>query len=378
MKFSQLFFQNNFFERDHENFELIDLMRKSCLVHQDSSGIYSWLSLGLMLERKVEQIIHEEMIEAGFSEVRLSLMQDADLWRQTGRFDTYGAELFTLKNRKGHDFCMGATCEEAITQIVKNHYNNSEMNLHVYQIGNKYRDELRTKAGLMRAKEFIMKDAYSFCSTEQALEETYQKVRQAYCNIFERLGLEYFIASSDNGEIGGKSSEEFHCESIYGEAEFEGKQTLEIAHIFNLGQEYSRKMEVYNNVKEFVHMGCFGIGISRIVMALLEKQRDDLGFWGTESFNTFHTVISVIDYKVEEHAQLAQSIYQHLKKQGVQVLLDDRQIQAGKKMADSELIGCVRRIIVSKQSLLKQQLEVLDRKTMEKTFISLDNWQEQI
>lgn len=372
MKYSQLFFNNNSFERNNENFELIDLMRKACLVHQDSSGIFSWLSLGFILEQKVEKIIQEEMENIGFSQMRLSILQDADLWKATGRFDTYGAELFKLKNRKEHEFCLGATCEEAITNIVKNHYNNTQMNVNVYQIGNKYRDELRAKAGLMRSKEFIMKDGYSFASSEEKLEATYQEVRQAYCNIFDRLGLKYTIVSSDNGEIGGKSSEEFHCESIYGEEEIDGKTTLEVAHIFNLGQEYSKKMEVFNNIKEHVHMGCFGIGISRLVMALLEQQRDTLGFYGTEDFNTFHTVISVIDYKIEEHQAKAIEIYKFLKSKGVSVLLDDRDVNAGKKMSDSELIGCVRRIIVSKQSFKNNAFEILHRKEQVKESVSLD------
>lgn len=373
MKYSQLFFNNNFFERNHDNFELIDLMRKACFVHQDSSGIFSWLSLGLILEQKIEKIIQEEMDEIGFSQMRLSILQDADLWKATGRFDTYGAELFKLKNRKNHEFCLAATCEEAITQIVKNHYNNTQMNVNVYQIGNKYRDELRAKAGLMRAKEFIMKDGYSFASSEEVLNDTYQQVRQAYCNIFDRLGLKYSIVSSDNGEIGGKSSEEFHCESIYGEEEIDGKTTVEVAHIFNLGQEYSTKMGLLNNIKEHVYMGCYGIGVSRLVMALLEQQRDSLGFFGTEQFNTFHTVISVIDYKVEEHANKALELYNFLKKKGVKVLLDDREINAGKKMSDSELIGCVRRIIVSKQSFKNNAFEVLNRQSQTKESIAFDS-----
>ena len=373
MKYSQLFFNNSFFERQHQNFELIDLMRKACFVHQDSSGIFSWLSLGFILEQKVEKVIQEEMDNIGFSQMRLSILQDADLWKATGRFTTYGEELFKLKNRKGHEFCLGATCEEAITQIVKNHYHGTEMNVNVYQIGNKYRDELRAKAGLMRSKEFIMKDGYSFAANEEQLSLTYSLVREAYCKILNRLGLKYTIVASDNGEIGGKSSEEFHCESIYGEEEANGQKTLEIAHIFNLGQEYSSKMSLNNNLKQHVHMGCYGIGISRLVMALLEQQRDDLGFFGTQEFNTFHTVISVIDYKVEEHQNTALEIYNLLKKKGISVLLDDRNCSAGKKMSDGELIGCTRRIIVSKQSFKNGAFEVMNRKTKEKYMVNIND-----
>lgn len=373
MKYSNLFFNNNFFERNHESFDLIDLMRKSCLVHQDSSGIYSFLSLGLRLEKTIERVIQEEMENIGFSEMRLSILQDADLWKSTGRFDTYGEELFTLQNRKKHDFCLAATCEEAITTIVKDHYNGSNMNLNVYQIGNKYRDELRAKAGLMRSKEFIMKDGYSFCANEDDLEITYQRVKQAYCNIFNRLGLKYEIIASDNGEIGGKSSEEFLCYSAYGETDIHGKTALEVAHIFNLGQEYSSKLSLKNGSNQFIYMGCFGIGISRLLMALLEQQRDNLGFYGTENFNTFHTIITVLDYKKEEHKEVGLKIYENLKNKGIQVLLDDRDIQAGKKMADSELIGCFKRIVVSKNAIQNNQYEILYRQSLSKELYNLDD-----
>lgn len=373
MKYTNLFFNNNFFERNHENFDLIDLMRKACLVHQDSSGIYSFLSLGLKLEKMIEKVIHEEMDNIGFSEMRLSILQDADLWKSTGRFDTYGEELFKLHNRKKHDFCLAATCEEAITTMVKNHYNGSNINLSVYQIGNKYRDELRAKAGLMRSKEFIMKDGYSFCANENDLETIYQNVKQAYCNIFNRLGLKYEIVASDNGEIGGKSSEEFLCFSQYGETDIDGKNALEVAHIFNLGQEYSSKLNLRNGNNQFIYMGCFGIGISRLLMALLEQQRDKLGFFGTEKFHTFHTVISVLDYKKDEHKEIGLKIYQHLKNKGINVLLDDRDIQAGKKMADSELIGCYQRIVVSKNAIQNNQYEVLNRQSLDKQFYTLES-----
>lgn len=372
MKFSQLFFYNNFFERKHQSFELIDLMRKACFVHQDNAGLFSWLSLGLILEQKVEKIVSEEMERAGFTQVKLSLMQDSDLWKETGRINSYGAELFKLRNRKDHEFVLGATCEELITDIVRDYYSHNYMNLHVYQFGNKYRDELRAKAGLMRAKEFIMKDAYSFCSSEIDLEQTYRNVRQAYCNIFQRLGLEYSIVSSDNGEIGGKSSEEFHCTSVYGEAEHSAETTLEIAHIFNLGQEYSQKMNLKGNTGEFVYMGCYGIGISRLVMALLEKQRDEYGFWGTQSFNTYDVVISTIDYGIEEHKEKTESLYKQLTQQGLSVLIDDRNVQAGKKMSDSELIACRYRLIISRQAIQNDQFELLNRQTMSKSFFSFE------
>lgn len=371
MKFSTLFFANNFFTRDNEKQDLIDLMRKACFVHQGGAGLYSWLQLGLRLEKCITDVIHEEMTDIGFGEMRLSLMQDAVLWETTGRINTYGDELFRLKNRKGHLFCLGATCEEAITSLVRDHYNHTDMQVRVYQIGNKYRDELRAKAGLIRSKEFVMKDAYAFHHTEDAVARTYADVRGAYCRILTRLGLKYDIVASDNGEIGGKSSEEFHVASAFGEDEHNGQKTVEVAHIFNLGQDYARAFDLGSATRDHVHMGCFGIGVSRLVMVLLEQQRDKLGFWGSNTFNTFDTVITVLDAGVAEHMDCAQKLYNHLRNKGISVLLDDRLAQAGKKMADSELLGCCRRIIVSKQALANDKFEMLDRRTMSKSFYTL-------
>lgn len=374
MKMSQLFFYNNGFERNHTKFELIDLMRKSCIAHQDSSGLYSLLSLGLLLEEKIEKVIKEEMNKIGFSQVRLSHLQDIGLWKATGRYDAYEEELFKLNNRKGQTFCLSATCEEAITTIVKNHYNGTSMDVNVYQIGNKYRDELRVRGGLIRAKEFMMKDGYSFISDEVELNDRYNLVRMAYCKIFDRLGLEYVIKESDNGEIGGKSSQEFHVSSVYGEENTDGVMTVEIAHIFNLGVEYSSKMGLVDNYKKSVYMACYGIGISRLLMVLLEKHRDELGFYGTAKFNTFDYVLVAIDYKQEEIKLWADKIYDCMVARGYSILLDDREIQAGKKLTDSELIGCTNRMIISRQAIENGSVEVLCRETMLKTSMGLDEF----
>lgn len=373
MKFSQLFFRNNFFDKQNQNLELIDLMRKACFVHQDSSGIYSTLGLGLKLQQKLEAVIRAEMESIGFSEIQLSILQDTKLWKQTQRLDSYGQELFRLKDRKGHELCLSATAEELITDIVKNHYQGSKMNLNVFQIGNKYRDEIRARAGLVRAKQFIMKDGYSFYSEESDLIEMYAQIKASYEKIFSFFGLKYEIISSDNGEIGGKSSEEFLIESEYGE-EINGKKMLELGHIFQLGQEYSQKMGLVDNMKNSVYMGCYGIGVSRLLMALCESHKDQYGFWGDDSFSTFDLIISAIDYhRNEEVKSLSESLYQQYKSKGINVLLDDRADNAGKKMTDAELIGVKKRLVISQQAIEKGQFEVLTRKTMEKSFFTKDD-----
>lgn len=364
MKFSQQFFSNSFFERDNGRLDLTDLVRKACLIHQDAAGLYSWMSLGLKAQRRVESVVREEMDRAAFCEIQMSLLQDADLWRQSGRMDVYGDELMRLTNRTGRVFCLGATCEELATNMVRTHYNKTDMSLGLYQFGNKYRDELRTRGGLARAKEFIMKDAYSFNATEGGAREAYEAVREAYIRIFNRLGLDAIAKSSDNGEIGGQSSEEFHVLSELGEDETDGQKSLECAHIFDLGDRYSKAMGLVNGKGEFVKMGCFGVGISRLAMLLLSRQRDERGFWDSEGFNTFDVVLTVIDWERQQHQEAAEALRRDLQARGLSVLVDDRLVQAGKKLADAELIACRQRVVVGKNALTSGRFEWTDRRTL--------------
>ncbi len=372
MKFSQQFFSNGFFEQDNARLELVDLARKACFIHQDAAGLYSWLSLGLRAQRCVERVVREEMDHAGFCEVQLSLLQDADLWRQSGRFDAYGAEMMRFANRSGRLLCLGATCEELATQMVKTHYNRTDMALALYQFGNKYRDELRTRGGLARAKEFIMKDAYTFNATEADARAMYGTVREAYVRIFERLGLEAIVTSSDNGEMGGQGSEEFHVLSELGEDEIDGRRTLECAHIFDLGDRYSRAMGLLNGRDAFVRMGCFGVGVSRLVMLLLERQRDARGFWGSAAFNTFDVVLTVIDWEREAHRTVAEALRHALQARGLSVLVDDRRAQAGKKLADAELIACRQRVVISQRALESGRFEWMARRTFVRENVSAE------
>jgi len=364
MKFSQQFFSNSFFERDNGRLDLTDLVRKACLIHQDAAGLYSWMSLGLKAQRRVESVVREEMDRAAFCEIQMSLLQDADLWRQSGRMDVYGDELMRLTNRTGRVFFLGATCEELATNMVRTHYNKTDMSLGLYQFGNKYRDELRTRGGLARAKEFIMKDAYSFNATEGGAREAYEAVREAYIRIFNRLGLDAIAKSSDNGEIGGQSSEEFHVLSELGEDETDGQKSLECAHIFDLGDRYSKAMGLVNGKGEFVKMGCFGVGISRLAMLLLSRQRDERGFWDSEGFNTFDVVLTVIDWERQQHQEAAEALRRDLQARGLSVLVDDRLVQAGKKLADAELIACRQRVVVGKNALTSGRFEWTDRRTL--------------
>ncbi|MEM1403648.1 MAG: proline--tRNA ligase [Pseudomonadota bacterium] len=194
------------------------LMLRAGLVRKLSSGLYTWLPLGLRVLRKVETIVREEMDRAGALEMAMPMVQPAELWQESGRWEQYGPELLRIQDRHDRDFCLGPTHEEVITDIVRNEISSyKQLPLNLYQIQNKVRDEIRPRFGIMRAREFLMKDAYSFHTTQESLEETYQVMHGAYCRIFDRLGLDYRPVLADGGSIGGSMSHEFHVLADSGE-----------------------------------------------------------------------------------------------------------------------------------------------------------------
>lgn len=370
MRFSNLFFNNSHFERDNSKLDLVGLMQKACLFHQDSSGIYSMLTLGLKLERCITTQVEREMDALGFSQVRLSLLQDRQLWSATNRIESYGDELFTLKNRKGQAFCLSATAEESITSLYADYYNRQRASMHVYQVGNKYRDEMRARAGLIRGKEFVMKDGYSFASDKEALLMTYEQVKEAYLRIFNYFSLNVQVKTTDNAQMGGSFSEEFLVKSANADSD---DGWLEVGHIFMLGDTYSKAFKLKDHKNEHVHMACYGIGISRLLMAILEKHRDAYGFHGSRNFHTYDCVISALDMqRNREVAARAEFLYAELRQRGVDVLLDDRDISAGKKLSDAEMLGARARVVVSQQALDKGCLEWMDRKSMTKCELLFD------
>lgn len=363
MKWSNLFFYNNHFEKNHQSFELIQLMEKACMFSQESAGIYSAMSLGQLLEDKINKVIDKHMVKAGFSKIRLSIMQDGDLWEKTQRIDVYGEELFKLRNRKNKIFCLSATAEESVTNLYMKFYHRQKAHCNVYQINTKFRDEMRARGGLIRAKEFIMKDAYSFGSKE-SIAQTYDVMMNTYKNIFNELGLSFYIKEADSGEIGGSISHEF-CVKVQGDDE-----DLEVGHIFNLGTKYSEKFGLLDDQGNLVHMACFGIGVSRLLMAILATRRDALGFWGDDVFNTFDYVVTAVDYEKNiEVKSLSDNMYNLLSDKGYNVLLDDRSCNAGKKLHDSELICIQNRIVISTSALKQSKFELLRRSSMKKEFL---------
>ena len=287
-------------------------------IKQIAAGVYTYLPLAYRVIKKIENIIREELDAIGCSELLMPALQPKDLWDESGRYEKYGAELMRLQDRHERKFCLGPTHEEVITAVVRDYANSyKKLPLALYQIQTKYRDEFRPRFGLMRGREFIMKDLYTFSATEEDLDAWYKKVRGAYINILYRLELNYRIVSADSGNIGGSSSEEFMilCEigedtivysdtgtfasnselcnlpegspSPDGVGVIKHAKGIEAGHIFKLGTKYSEPMKANFIDKDGktkpIIMGCYGIGVSRLLMAVLEQHyKDDKAIWPTE------------------------------------------------------------------------------------------------
>ena len=380
------------------------LMLRAGMVRKVASGIYTWLPLGLKVLRKIENIVREEMDTSGAQEVLMPMVQPKELWDETNRWEKMGPELLRIKDRHDRDFCLGPTHEEVITDLIRNNVKSyKELPLNIYQIQTKFRDEVRPRYGVMRGREFLMKDSYSFNIDESCLEETYLTMRNTYKKVLERMGLEYKIVSADSGAIGGDASEEFHVlaetgedtiavsdsseyaintelllkegediESLDGKPSPDGKGTIEIkkgievGHIFQLGKVYAEDMKAYvlNNEGKAstLYMGCYGIGVSRLVAAAIEQNNDDKGIIWPHSIAPFDINIIAIGYEKDEKiAEASNNLYKELTEMGYDVLLDDRKDGYGTKIKDSELIGVPLNIIIGKQFLESEEIEFRTR-----------------
>ena len=380
------------------------LMLRAGMIRKVASGIYTWLPLGLKVLRKIENIVREEMDSSGAQEVFMPMVQPRELWEETKRWDKMGPELLRIKDRHDRDFCLGPTHEEVITDVIRSTVKSyKELPLNIYQIQTKFRDEVRPRYGIMRGREFLMKDSYSFNMDEESLQETYLTMRDTYKKVLERMDLEYKISAADSGAIGGDSSEEFHIladngedtiavsdtsefaintelllkdgediKSLEGKPSPDGKGTIqikkgiEVGHIFKLGEIYadSMKANVLNNEGKAstLFMGCYGIGVSRLVAAAIEQNNDEKGIIWPHSIAPYDINIIAIGYdKNKEIASASNQLYLQLKEMGYEVLLDDRKDGYGTKIKDSELIGIPLNIIIGKQFIENKEVELKSR-----------------
>lgn len=374
------------------------LMVRGGMIRQVTSGVYNWLPLGLKTLRKVENIVREEMNKAGALEVLMPTVQPSELWQETGRWEKYGKELLRFTDRHNHESCLGPTHEEVITDLFRNNVQSyKDLPLNMYQIQTKFRDEVRPRFGLMRGREFTMKDAYSFDASVEDGMKSYEIMKTAYHGVFKRLGLDYRMVYADTGSIGGDHSHEFHVLADTGEDDLlfdpngeyavnvekhdpencpvsddklEKKKGIEVGHIFLLKDNYSKPMNAEVTLKDgssvAVTMGCYGIGVSRVVAAAIEQNNDENGMIWPLAMAPYQIGLINLKAKDEETTAACDKLYESFQAQGFEVLYDDRNEGAGGKFANMDLIGLPWQCVVGPRGLAEGKLEWKNRRTGEK------------
>ncbi|MDR2978729.1 MAG: proline--tRNA ligase [Rickettsiales bacterium] len=382
---------------------------RASLIKQTASGIYSWLPLGLRVLKNIEDIIRDEMNKASAIEVLMPCVQPASLWRESGRYDDYGKEMLRIKDRHESDMLFGPTHEEVATDLIRGTVKSyKDLPLCLYQIQWKFRDEVRPRYGVMRGREFLMKDAYSFDIDYENALNSYNLMYKTYIKIFKRMGLTPIGVRADTGPIGGNLSHEFHIlastgestlyydnkfsellesedieslKSIYAVADdmhdlktypipreqLSVSKGIEIGHIFYFGDEYSKPMNAkitsHDGKNVNVHMGSYGIGVSRLVGAIIEAFHDDKGIIWPEAVAPFRIGLINLQTKTSKCVEIASKIYNALKSD--KVLYDDTEGSVGVKFARMDLIGLPWQIIVGKKAVSENIVEIKNRATGE-------------
>ena len=368
------------------------LMLRSGMIKKLASGLYTWMPLGYKVLKKIEIIIAKEMDKIGCLRITMPAVQPKELWEESSRWDKYGKELLRINDRHEREFCFGPTHEEVVTDIIRRDIKSyKQLPITLYQIQTKFRDEIRPRFGVMRAREFLMKDAYSFHSTNECLNDFYKIMYESYKNILNYIGLEYKVVSASSGQIGGDESHEFHVIADSGEdelvfsknsdfavnaeilkeeknEEFIYKRGIEVGHIFKLGSKYSdalkAKITNQDNNNISIIMGCYGIGVSRMVAASIEQCNDERGIIWPKASAPYDVAIVPVGYNKNEKIKgFADSIYKKLIENNIQPLLDDRDISAGAIFSDNDLIGTPIQIIIGKKFLDGNEVEIKDRST---------------
>ena len=406
------------------------LMLRAGMIKQSGAGIYSWLPMGLKVLKKIEQIVREEMDRAGAIEMLMPTIQQAELWQESGRYNDYGKEMLRIQDRHERDMLFGPTNEEMITDIFRSFVRSyKQLPLNMYHIQWKFRDEIRPRFGVMRGREFLMKDAYSFDVDEAGARRSYEKMFCAYLNAFERMGLTAIPMQADTGPIGGDLSHEFIILADTGESavfcdkelldmgapgtelDFDGDLTpeiekrtqyyaateekhdeaafgaipeerrlsargIEVGHIFYFGEKYSEPMkaQIMNRDGKSVpvHMGSYGVGVSRLVGGIIEASHDDRGIIWPEEVAPFDVAIASVKAKDEPVRTACEEAYQQLSNAGLDPLYDDRDESPGVKFSTLDLIGAPKQVLIGPKGLKNGVVELKDRKTGASEELSLD------
>lgn len=408
------------------------LMIRSGMIKQESAGIYSWLPLGIKVLKNIEKIIREEQVRAGAIEILMPTLQSSDLWNESGRYDGYGEEMLRVIDRHDRTLIYGPTNEEQVTEIFRKYirsYKNLPLNL--FHIQWKFRDEIRPRFGVMRGREFLMKDSYSFDLDEDSAKKSYYKMFVAYLKTFQRMSLKVIPVSADSGPIGGSLSHEFSVIAPTGESEIfcdknlldldinkksysnddEITQTvddylsfysatdekynesdfnknvekdnqisgrgIEVGHIFSFGDKYSKPMKAsvvnIDGKNSNVYMGSYGIGVSRLVATIIECFNDDNGIIWPISVAPFKVNIINLKNNDEECLKKCIEIHDLLENQGIETIFDNRDESAGRKFSDADLIGIPFQLIVGPRELKNGNVELKNRKTDAKEILSFDS-----
>lgn len=397
-------------------------MLRAGMIRQLGAGIYSWLPLGLRVLRKIERIVREEQNRAGMNEILMPTIQPAELWRESGRYEAYGKEMLRITDRHEREMLYGPTNEEVVTDIFRNAVKSyKDLPALLYHIQWKFRDEIRPRFGVMRGREFLMKDAYSFDVDKESAIRTYNIMYDTYLRTFTRMGLAAVAVRAPTGAIGGTLSHEFHIVAETGESEIyydavlddirDGKLTMsteemrqlyaadgeqhdpancpvpegrlrkargiEVGHIFNFGTKYTESMnaKVTGPDGEMIapQCGSYGIGVSRLVGGIIEANHDENGIIWPEPVAPFK--VGLVNIRVNDDAcvKAADSIYAALQNMGVEVLYDDTDESAGKKFAAMDLIGLPWQVVVGPRGVQAGIVELKHRKTGEKQEISFES-----
>ncbi len=406
------------------------LMLRAGMIRQEAAGIYAWLPLGHLVLKKIEQIVREEMDRAGAIELLMPTLQLADLWKESGRYEAYGDEMLRITDRHDRQLLYGPTAEEVVTDIFRASVKSyKDLPLNLYNIQWKFRDERRPRFGVMRGREFLMKDAYSFDLNEADARRSYNRMFIAYLNTFARMGLKAVPMKADTGPIGGDLSHEFivlaetgesqvfchkdlvemgapgpdvdfdgdlqplvdqrtalyaateemHDEAAFGAVPSDKQLSargIEVGHIFYFGEKYSKPMKANvagpDGVSAPVHMGSYGVGVSRLLGAIIEASHDDNGIIWPDAVAPYD--LGIINLKSGDAAcdAACEKAYAAAKAAGKAVLYDDRDERAGAKFATMDLIGIPRQIVVGPKSIAEGNVEVKVRATGERSVASLD------
>jgi prolyl-tRNA synthetase len=406
------------------------LMLRAGMLRQEAAGIYAWLPLGFRVLKKIEQIVREEQDRAGAIELLMPTLQLADLWRESGRYDAYGPEMLRIADRHKRELLYGPTNEEMITEIFRSYvksYKNLPLNL--YHIQWKFRDEQRPRFGVMRGREFLMKDAYSFDIDEAGARKSYNKMFVAYLRTFARMGLQAIPMRAETGPIGGDLSHEFivlaetgesgvFCdrdvlslpvpgadtdydgdltpiikqwtslyaatEDVHDAARFEQEvpearrvntRGIEVGQIFYFGTKYSESMKALvagpDGTETPIHGGSYGVGVSRLVGAIIEACHDDAGIKWPEAVAPFRVALLNLKQGASETDAACEQLYRDLTAKGVDVLYDDTDQRPGGKFATADLIGIPWQVMVGPRSLADGKVELKQRSSGERELLSL-------